>query len=547
MTSSISEIRKTDCLFIIGSNTSESHPVIALEVMEAVRNGKAKLIVADPRKIRMVDFAHLWLRHRPGTDVALINGLLNIIISEGWYDAEFVQSRTEGFTELQEAVTKYPPDVVSHITGVPANDLVQAASLYARSAKACILFCMGITQHTTGTDNVLALANLAMATGNVGKEGAGVCPLRGQNNVQGACDMGALPNVFMGYQSITDETVRRKLEEAWKVSLSPVSGLTLVEIMRGAEAREIKGIYILGEDPVLSDPNSTHVVGALGKLDFMVVQDIFLTESAKFADVVLPGTSFAEKDGTFTNTERRVQRIYKAIEPIGDSRPDWVIITEIANRMGYKMEYESPADIMEEIASLTPIYGGIHYDRLGQAGLQWPCRTRDDQGTSYLHKAQFSRGLGRFSPVSHREAAELPDKTYPFVLSTGRMLYHWHGGALSRHSQGLAEIKSEAEVEINPSDARKLKCSEGDLVELTSRRGRIMTKVHVTDRSPEGVAFMTFHFKEAPVNQLTIDEQDPIAKIPEFKVCSLRIKPEKGKRRGARSNSRDTHKRSLHS
>ena len=537
MTNSISELRETDCIFVIGSNTSEAHPIIAIEAMEAVRNGRTKLIVADPRKIRMVDFAHIWLRQKPGTDVALLNGMLNIIIAEGWYDAEFVQTRTEGFEELKEAVKEYPPSVVSQITGVPADDLYRAARLYARSRKACILYAMGITQHTTGTDNVLALANLAMATGNVGKEGAGICPLRGQNNVQGACDMGALPNVFTGYQSITDETVRRKLEEAWKVSLSPVAGLTVVEIMHKAETGEIKGIYILGEDPILSDPNSTHVVDALKKLDFMVVQDIFLSETAKFADVVLPGTSFAEKDGTFTNTERRVQRIRKAIEPIGDSRPDWVIILEIANKMGYKMEYESPADIMEEIASLTPIYGGIHYDRLEQAGLQWPCRTRDDQGTKYLHKGQFSRGLGKFSPVSYREEAELPDKTYPFVLSTGRMLYHWHGGTLSRHSQGLAEIKSEAEVEINPNDAKKLKCSEGDWVELTSRRGNIITRVHITDRSPEGVAFMTFHFKEAPVNKLTIDELDPIAKIPEFKVCAIRINPKKEKLKGAQTKS----------
>ena len=505
--------------------------------MEAVRNGRAKLIVADPRKILMVDFAHLWLRHKPGTDVALINGLLNIIINESWYYTEFVQTRTERFEELRESIKEYTPEVSSRITGIPADDLRQAARLYAQSARALILYAMGITQHTTGTDNVLALANLAMATGNIGKEGAGVCPLRGQNNVQGSCDMGALPNVFTGYQSVTDETIRHKFEKAWEVKLSPTPGLTIVEMMRKAAAGEIKAIYILGEDPVLSDPNSTHVVDALKKLDFMVVQDIFLSETAKFADVILPGVSFAEKDGTFTNTERRVQRICKAIEPIGDSRPDWIIILEIANSMGYKLEYESPADIMEEIASLTPIYGGIHYDRLGQAGLQWPCRTRDDPGTKYLHKGQFSRGLGKFSPISYREAIELPDKTYPFVLSTGRMLYHWHGGVLSRHSQGLAEIKSEAEVEINPNDAKKLKLSEGDLVELTSRRGNIITKVHVTDRSPEGVTFMTFHFKEAPVNQLTIDELDPLAKIPAFKVCSIRINPKKEKRKGAQTKS----------
>ena len=319
MTNSISEIRDTDCIFIIGSNTSEAHPVIALEVMEAVRHGQTKLIVADPREIRMVDFAHIWLRHKPGTDVALLNGLLNIIINEGWYDTEFVQARTEGFEEVKEAIKEYTPAFVSQITGISSDELYESARLYAQSGNSCILYAMGITQHTTGTDNVLALANLAMATGNVGKESAGVCPLRGQNNVQGACDMGALPNVFTGYQSVTDETARSKFEEAWKVSLSPVPGLTIVEIMHKAGAGEIKGIYILGEDPVLSDPNSTHVIDSLKKLEFLVVQDIFLSETAKLADVILPGTSFAEKDGTFTNTERRVQRVRKAIEPVGDS------------------------------------------------------------------------------------------------------------------------------------------------------------------------------------------------------------------------------------
>jgi len=383
MTNSISEIRNTDCIFIIGSNTSEAHPVIALEVMEAVRNGQTKLIVADPRKIRMVDFANIWMRHKPGTDVALINGLLNIIISEGLTDNEFIKSRTEGFEELKGSIEEYTPTYVSKVTGVSEENLYKAARVYSQSSKACILYAMGITQHTTGTDNVLALANLAMATGNVGKDGAGVCPLRGQNNVQGACDMGALPNVFTGYQSVADDTLRQKFEEAWKASLSPVPGQTVVEIMHKAGTGEIKGIYILGEDPVLSDPNGRHVIDSLKNLDFLVVQDIFLSETARLADVVLPGASFAEKDGTFTNTERRVQRVRKAIEPVGNSKADWLIIPEIASRLGYKMEYENPTDIMNEIASITPIYGGINYNRIEQAGLQWPCPAPDHPGTKY--------------------------------------------------------------------------------------------------------------------------------------------------------------------
>jgi len=524
MTNSIAEIRDTDCIFIIGSNTSENHPIIALEVMEAVRNGRAKLIVADPRKIGMVDFAHIWLRQKPGTDVALLNGMLHIIIAEGWYDADFVQTRTEGFEELKETVKDYPPAIVSQITGVPVDDLFQAARLYAQSSKALILFAMGITQHTTGTDNVLALANLAMVTGHVGKESAGVCPLRGQNNVQGACDVGALPNFLPGYQSVTDEVSLGKFEEAWHVSLPPTPGLTVVEIMHGAEAGKIKGMYILGEDPALTDPNSGRVVKGLKNLDFLVVQDIFLSETAKLADVVLPGVSFAEKDGTFTNTERRIQRVRKAIEPIGDNKPDWAIILEVANRLGYHMKYEDPGEIMEEITSLTPIYGGVHYDRLTQLGLQWPCRNRDDIGTKYLHEGSFSRGLGKFHPTPYREAFELPDETYPFILTTGRILFHWHGGTISRHSPGLAEIRPEAEIEINPEDAERLNCSEGDLVELTSRRGKLIAKAKVTDKSPEGVLFMTFHFKEAAVNLLTVDALDPVAKIPELKVCAAAIR-----------------------
>jgi formate dehydrogenase alpha subunit len=525
MTNSIAEFKDADCIFIIGTNTSENHPIIALEVIKAVKNRGGKLIVADPRKIRMVNYAHLWLRHKPGTDVALINGMLHIIISENLYDAEFVQTRTEGFEELKELVKEYTPSVVSGITGVPADDLQKAARLYAQSPKATILYAMGITQHTTGTDNVMDCANLAMLTGHVGKESTGVNPLRGQNNVQGACDLGALPNVFPSYQAVADETIRSKFEQAWGVSLPDTPGLTVGDMMNKAEAGQVKGMYILGENPVISDPNSTHVVKALKNLDFFVVQDIFLSETAELADVVLPGTSFAEKDGTTTNTERRVQRINKAIEPIGNSRPDWLIISQIATRLGYTMTYKDPEEIMEEIATVTPIYGGIHYNRLDGVGLQWPCRTLDDPGTKFLHQGKFPRGLGKFNLTPYREPFELPDEDYPFILSTGRILFHFHGGTMSRHSPSLDGIRPEAEVEINPQDAERLHFFNGDLVKLTSRRGEIITKVKVTEKSPQGVAFMTFHFKEAPVNRLTVEALDPVAKIPEYKVCSIRISP----------------------
>ncbi len=499
--------------------------------MEAVRNHKAKLIVADPRGIRMTEFADLWLRHKPGTDVALINGMLNIIISEGWQDEEFIKARTEGFEAVKEVVREYPPEVASEITGVSVEDLREAARLYSRSGNAFILFAMGITQHTTGTDNVVSLANLAMATGNVGKEGAGVCPLRGQNNVQGACDMGALPNVFPGYQQVANEEIRKKFEDAWGVTLAPKPGLTIVEMMHAALEGKVKGMYIMGEDPILSDPNSNQVADALKTLDFLVVQDILPSETVNYADVVLPAASFAEKDGTFTNTERRIQLVRKAIEPVGESKADWEIISEISNRMGFKMNYGGPAKIMEEISSLaSSLCGGVTYERLEESGLQWPCIDTDHPGTQFLHEDAFSRGMGQFTPVKYKEAFELPDETYPFVLSTGRMLYHWHGGTMSRRSQGLAEIRPEAEVEINPADAEKLATFDGDMVELASRRGKLVTKVKVTDRSPEGVVFMTFHFKEAPVNVLTIDALDPVAKIPALKVCSIQINPKFAKK-----------------
>jgi formate dehydrogenase alpha subunit len=523
MTNSIDELRDTDCIFIIGSNTYENHPVIALEVMEGIRQGKTKLIVADPRRIRMVDFAHIWLRHRPGTDVVLINGILNIIIAENLVDSEFIKNRTEGFEEVKKLVAEYTPGMTSQITGVSVEKLKEAARLYALSPKACILFAMGITQHTTGTDNVMSIANLAMATGHVGKEGSGVCPLRGQNNVQGACDMGALPNVLPGYQAVTDAAIRARFEEAWHVKLPDKAGLTLVEMMQAAETGKIRGMYIIGEEPALNDPNITHVQAALKKLDFLVVQNIFLGETGKYADVVFPGASFAEKDGTFTNTERRIQRVRQAIEPLGQCKPDWIIISELSSRMRYSMEYRHPFEIMEEVAALTPIYGGVHYDRLDQGGLQWPCRHRDDPGTRYLHKDTFSRGLGKFMPVPYKEAFELPDDEYPIIFTTGRVLFHWHGGTMSRQSPGLAEIYPEALAEINPDDAGKLKCSDGDVVELSSRRGKIRARVKVTDKSPRGVAFMTFHFKEAPANLLTVDALDPVAKIPEYKVCSINI------------------------
>jgi len=524
MTNSIAEIRHADCLFVIGSNTTENHPVIALEVKAAVRQGKAKLIVADPRRIELVDFAHLWLQQKPGTDVALINGMLNVIISNGWFNKAFVDERTEGFEALKESVRDYTPEAVEKITGVLAADLIEASRLYAQSENSSILYAMGITQHVTGTNNVLALANLAMACGQIGKPSSGVNPLRGQNNVQGACDMGGLPNVYSGYQRVDDEAVRKKFEKAWGVSLSPRPGLTLMEMMKAIGEGKLRALFILGENPLLSDPDAGKVKEELRRLDLLVVQDIFLSETAELAHVVLPGVSFAEKDGTFTNTERRVQRVRKAIDPLGHARPDWEILCDLSTRLGYPMKYASPKEIMEEIASLTPSYGGIRFERLEGLGLQWPCPTLDHPGTPFLHKEKFTRGKGKFHITPYAPAPELPDQDYPFLLTTGRVLYHYHT-LLTRKSKGLSEIYPEGVIEINPEDAARLGVKPDDgLVEVASRRGKVHVKARTSESLPPGVVFMTFHFREAAANLLTLDALDPIAKIPEYKVCAVRIR-----------------------
>ncbi len=524
MTNSISEIASADVIFVIGSNTTENHPVLALEIKKAVQQHGAKLIVADPRRIELVDYATVWLSQQPGTDVALVNGMINAIIASGLADKAFVAERTEGFEALAESVSGYTPEAVEKVTGVKAADLVAAARLFAESPAASILYAMGITQHTSGTNNVLALANLSMVTGQIGKPASGVNPLRGQNNVQGACDMGGLPNVFTGYQRVDDETARTKFEKAWGRQLSARPGLTLLEIMKAIGEGRIKALFVLGENPLLTDPDATLVREELSHLDLLVVQDIFLTETAELADVVLPGVSFAEKDGTFTNTERRVQRVRAAIKPLGDARPDWQILCDLASRLGYPISCDSPEEIMDEIASLTPSYGGIRYGRLEGRGLQWPCPDADHPGTPYLHKGRFVRGKGRFHITPYVPPPELPDEEYPFLLTTGRMLYHYHG-VLSRKSKGLSGMAPAPVIEISRADAKRLGFDgEGATVSVESRRGRIEARARAVDSLQEGLVFMNFHFKEAAVNNLTLATLDPVAKIPGYKVCAVKIR-----------------------
>ncbi|MFC1498993.1 molybdopterin oxidoreductase family protein, partial [Verrucomicrobiota bacterium] len=439
-------------------------------------------------------------------------------------DDDFIAARTEAFKEFKKSVEDCTPEWAEKITGVPADKISEMARRYATAEKASIIYSMGITQHTTGTDNVLSLANLAMLTGNVGKESAGVNPLRGQNNVQGACDMGALPNVYPGYQKVVDPEIKKKFEEAWGVPLSGDLGLTVVEMMNAAAEGRIKGMYIMGENPMLSDPNVTHVKKALENLEFLCVQDIFLTETAQLADVIFPAASFAEKDGTFTNTERRVQRVRKAFNAPGEARQDWNIICDLAVKMGCSMHYDHPSDILDEIASVTPIYGGISFDRIEQGyGLQWPCSDKDHPGTVYLHKGEFKRGKGKFYLTPFIEADELPDKEYPYILTTGRSLYHFHTGTMTRRSPGLEEIYPPVPFEINPDDASRVGIVDGEYAELSTRRGAIRARAVVTERSPVGTVFMPFHFVEGAANVLTNDALDPTAKIPEYKACAVKV------------------------
>ncbi len=524
MTNSIEELENSDCILITGSNTTEDHPLIARYIMRAKEKG-AKLIVVDPRAIPLTHFADIHLRQRPGTDVAWINGFMNVIINEGLEDKKFIEERTEGYEEMAKIVGKYTPEYVENITGIPKEKLIEAARTYAKADRASIVYSMGITQHTTGVDNVKSCANLAMLTGNVGKPSTGVNPLRGQVNVQGACDVGALPNVYSGYQSVTDEKNRAKFEAAWKTKLPSKPGMTVIDMINAAFTGNLKMMYIMGENPMLSDPDITHVREGLNNLEFLVVQDIFLTETAQLADLVLPAASYAEKDGTFTSTDRRVQIVRKAIEPVGESRPDWQIICDLAKKMGSKeFEYSSPADIMNEIASLTPIYGGMSYERLSTNGLQWPCPTKDHNGTPCLHKDKFTRGKGSFAALEFKEPAELPDKDYPLNLTTGRIIFHFHTGTMTRKTQLLNREVQTGYVEINPADAKKLDVADGELVLVQSRRGEIKIKALITERVPEGVIFIPFHFAECAANILTNPAVDPVAKIPEFKTCAARVK-----------------------
>ena len=525
MTNSIQEIGNAKCILAIGTNTTETHPIIGLQIRKAVRNG-TKLIVGNPRKIDLTRNSTIWLRHKVGSDTALLLGISKVIIEEGLHDKSFIENRCENFEEFLKSLEDISFEEIEKITNIKINEIKKAARMYAQNKPSTILYAMGITQHSHGTDNVLAIANLAMLTGNIGRESSGVNPLRGQNNVQGSCDMGCLPNVLPGYQELSNPLNREKFEKTWDCKLNKENGLTITEMFKSVKEGRIKSMYIVGENPVLSEPDATKVEEALKQLDFLVVQDIFKTETAKFADVILPATTFAEKNGTFTNTERRVQKIRKAIEPIGESKPDWQITCEIAKKLGAKgFDFDNTSKIMDEITSLTPIYGGISHERLENVGLQWPCQTEEHPGTKILHTEKFAteNGKGHFTPIKYKPSLEDIDEEYPLLLTTGRSLYQFHTGTMTRQVSGLNQKKGEELVEINSEDATNFGFQDNDAVKVISRRGEVTARIKVTENSPKGCVFMTFHFSESPTNKLTNPGLDEQSKIPELKVCAVRL------------------------
>jgi formate dehydrogenase alpha subunit len=523
MSNSMNETIDADCILVTGSNTTEAHPVASLDIKAAARERGARLIVVDPRRIEIADFATLWLRQRPGTDVVVFTAMCKVILDEALVDWNFVEERTENLEALVEALEDFSLEEAERISGVPAEDIATAARWYANAERAMIFWGMGISQSSHGVDNALSLINLAMLAGHLGKRSTGLNPLRGQNNVQGASDMGVLPNVFTTYQKTDDEEIVQKFERAWGARLTRVPGMVATEIVPAAAEGRVKAMLIMGENPMMSEPDLHHTEKALKNLEFLCAIDIFMNETGEIADVVLPAASLAEKDGTTTNTDRRVQRIRKAVEPPGQARADWRVLADLATRMGYPMNYNHPREIFDEMRTVTPGYAGINYERIEQQGIQWPCPTEDHEGTPYLYADGFPRGLGKFFPLEYRPPVELPDEEYPYVLSTGRILYHWHGGTISRESPSLAGIYPKGVVEIHPEDGLKLGLESGDWMKVASRRGEVVAEAKLTDRSPLGVVFISFHWKEAAANILTINELDPVAKIPEYKYCAVNV------------------------
>ena len=528
MTNSIEELAGADLLLVAGSNTTEAHPVISLRMKQAVRKG-AKLIVIDPRKIELTKWATRHLQINIGTDIPLFNAFAHVMIKEGLFDREYVDNRTEGFDELAKHVEFYTPEYAAEVCGVPASEIIETAREYAAaSGKAAICYTLGITEHSCGSHNVQSIANLGMLGGNFGKKNAGVNPLRGQNNVQGASDSGALPTDLPGYQKLEAPGVREKFEKAWCSDLPKRRGITKITAMDQMLRGRVRGVYIMGENTIVSDPNTNHAQAALEAADFIVVQDLFMTDTAKLATVVLPAASFAESDGTFANSERRVQRVRAAIKPVGEARTDVDILLDLMERFGVVQDLNTPSDVWDEMRGLAPILSGISYQRLdNEGGLQWPCPTEDHPGTEYLHKDEMESGVpGYFAPVDHIPPAEQVDSEYPLVLTTGRRRSTYHTGTQTGRASGFDLLVDSEMVEMNPLDADQLELTDGQLVTVSSRRGAVEVPVKITDMSPHGTVFMSFAFPElTQTNRLTSDAYDFITETPEFKACAVRIDP----------------------
>ncbi len=535
MSNTAGEVIYNDVFIVTGSNVTENHPIISLQMKEAIQKHGAKLIVVDPRRIEMVNFATLWLPEKPGTDVAVFSAMAHVILKEELYNQEFIDTRTENFIEFADSMEKFTPEYAEEISGVDRDLIIQAARLYANAKNAAIYWALGIPEHSHGTQNALSLINMALLCGQIGRLGTGLNPLRGQNNVQGASDFGAMPWHYPGYQRVDNEEAALKFEALWNIEpggLNRKPGLTTTEIMSAVHEGGVRSLYIMGENPMMSEPNLNLTRKHMEQLEFVVAQDLFINESGAFADVFLPATSWAEKDGTFTNTDRRVQRVRQAILPRGQSRPDWQIICDLARRLEIRLgrpnsvfwDYQRPSEVLAEMSLAVPDYAGVRYERIEKVGLQTPVADENHPGTPFLFSERFPRGRGKFHPLEYTPSAELPDEEYPLILTTGRVLEHWHGGTLTRHSW-VDDLQPEALVEINPADASRLGIKHGQAVRVTSRRGSIVLRAKVTEKSTVGVVFIPFFFAEAAANELTIDVLDPLAKIPEYKACAVRVIP----------------------
>ena len=535
MSNTAAEVIYSDVVLVTGSNTAETHPIIALQMKAAVEKHGARLIVVDPRRVEMVNWSTLWLPEKPGTDVPVFSAMAHVIIEERLYNENFIRQRTEGFEEFSKSMEKFTPEYAEAISGVDRNLIVQAARMYATAKNAAIYWALGIPEHSHGTDNAMALIHLALLTGHIGRRGTGLNPLRGQNNVQGASDSGAMPWHFPGYQRVDDKAAARKFEQAWAIEpggLNRKLGLTTTEIMGAVGPGGVRALHIMGENPMMSEPDLNHTRHMMEQLEFLVAQDLFINETGAYADVFLPATSWAEKDGTFTNTDRRVQRVRKALEPRGESLPDWKIVCRLAERIERRLGrprstfwvYTGPSDVLADMGRVVPEYAGVNYLRIEKQGLQTPVSDDNHPGTPFLFSETFPRGKGKFHPLEYVPAVEMPDEEYPFILTTGRLLEHWHGGTLTRHSK-LDDLYPEARVEINPADAVRLKIEDGQAVRVSSRRGTIVLRAWVTSRATVGVVFVPMHFAEAAANLLTIEALDPLAKIPEYKACAVCIVP----------------------